>query len=202
MAIASFHFKSPADAVPFFSIANKGSDTGQSTQYTSHRKMHFISSSLLNISQQPSSLHGTVQFVMVLEFKFLTHPNTRLYESSIPFSSICASCFVSNLRCSFEKVNPRDPSRQSGFSMSLQMVKFGGDGGMTSGAAELLFVVATNPPAMAAAAATTLTDTATAVVELDASIPNGPTGTTAAAPPAFTPDAHDATAFCDAASAI
>ena len=51
-------------------------------------------------------------------------------------------------------------------------------------------------PAATAAATTTLTETVTvAAVVVAGSIPNGPTGATAAVPPALTPDAHDDAAF-------
>lgn len=125
---------------------------------------------------------------IVLEFRSVMHPNTLLYASSNSFSSSCASCCVSNLRRSFKNVNPSLPVRISGFSMLLQIV-FGIGGGMTSAA--MLLSEATIPAATAAAT-TTLTVTVTAV---DGSVPNGPTGATAAAPPALTPAAHEDAAF-------
>jgi hypothetical protein len=117
------------------------------------------------------------------------HPNTLLYESFNSFSSICASCCVSNLRRSFKNVNPSLPVRISGFSILLQIVVFGSAGGMTS--ADMLLLEATIPAATAAAT-TTLTETVTVV---DGSVPNGPTGATTAAPPALTPAAHEDAAF-------
>lgn len=73
----------------------------------------------------------------------------------------------------------------------LVQIVFGIDGGMMS--AVVLLFDASIPAAMAAA---TTADTVTVVVVVvDASIPNGPTGATAAVPPALTPAAHDDTAF-------
>lgn len=179
--------------VLFVSIANKGSDTGQPSQYSLHRNTHFISSSVLRISQQPLSLQGTVQLVIVLEFSSSTHPNTLLYVYSNPSCRSCASCFVSNLRRSFKNVNASVPFRTSGFSLLEQIVKFESGGGLISALLLLLFVT-TSPPA-SAAAAMTLIDTVTVAAVLDEFIPNGPTGATAAAPPALTPDAQDAATF-------
>ena len=151
--------------------------------------MHCISSSVLKISQQPSSLQGTEQFVTALEFRSLMHPNTVLYDSTSSFSSNCASCCVNNLRCSIKNVNPSDPICISGFFVLLQIV-YGSGGGMTS--ADMLLLEATIPAATAAA---TTTLTVTVVVVVAGSIPYGPTGATAAAPPALTPAAHDDAAF-------
>jgi hypothetical protein len=160
--------------------------------------MHFISSSESNISQQPFSLQGTVQLIMVLELRSAMHPNTLLYDSVNSFSKRCASCCVSNLRCSFKNVKPNLPVRTSGFSTFVQ-IALGIDGGMMR-VVVLLFDASI--PAATAAATTTLTDTVTVVVVDDASIPNGPTGATAAVPPALTPAAQEVAAFCDAAMAI
>ena len=76
--------------------------------------------------------------------------------------------------------------------MRLHIVKFGSDGGMMSPVVSLLDA---SMPAAMAAATTTLTDTVTVVVVVEASIPNGPTGATAADPPALTPAAQDDAAF-------
>ncbi len=155
--------------------------------------MQKIWSSAPNNSQQPSSLQGTAQLVAVLEFMGLTQPKAVLYADSSSFSNNFASCFVSNLVSSLKNVNPSVPTRLSGFSMSLQIVKLESAGGMIS--ADELLLETTNPDAMAAAITLMVTVTAV-VVEVAGSIPNGPTGAAAAAvPPALTPAAHDDAAF-------
>ena len=146
---------------------------------------------MLKTSQQPSSLQGIEQLVIVLEFKSLMHPNTILYVSSNSFSRRRASCCVSKRRCSFKKVNSSLPVRISGFSIFLHIV-FGSGGGMTS---VVMLLLEATIPAATAAATTTLTETVTVAAVVDGSIPNGPTGATAAVPPALTPDAHDDAAF-------
>ena len=170
------------------SISNKGSDAGQSSQYRLHRNRHSISLSLLSISQQPLSVQGIVQLVMVLEFRSSIHPNTLLYASSNPVCKSCASSCVNNLRFSFQNVSPSVPILISGFSTLLQIVRVGRGGGTTCAALRFVFVT-TNPPT-SAAAAITHTNTAT-VVAVNDFIPNGPTGATTAAPPALPSDAHD-----------
>lgn len=127
------------------------------------------------------------------------HPKAVPYADSSSFSNSCASCFVNNLVSSCKNVNPSVPTCLSGLSMSLQIVKLESAGGMIS--ADELLLETTNPDAMAATITLMLTVTAV-VVEVAGSIPSGPTGAAAAAPPALTPAAHDDAAFCVAAMAM
>ena len=177
--------------VSFFEIANKGSDAGQSSQKTSHRNRQFNSFSAFNISQQPFSSQGIMQLEIV-RFRIPSHLSRLLYAFSNSFSNDSASCCVSILRRSFKNVNSRRPLRISRFSVLVQTGRFGRGGEMFNALLLLLLVVTTTTPPIHAANAMRLAiDTVTVVTVVDVLAP----ATTAAAPLAFKPAAHDAEAF-------